>query len=193
MKTLAEFWNKFKFRIVLVGFILLLLYTAYKLIFGPDIEIKNPIFSSITNLDSIECHPLAMGGSGIYDDDMAKNTQAWAGRGRNDKFTYKWIAVKNEKIFVGSYISAQDGQYVNFGDIFDIVDQKDKNLLVGFSPNLTLGYTKVETLILDKTKGILAFSFNGSSTGNYVDGYNEVFACKEVPLSTLDGSKGLPN
>jgi hypothetical protein len=196
MKTFIEFWNKIKFRVVLAGFLLLLLYLAYnlicRLIFGLNPRISNPNFSTITNFDSIECTALMAGGSSINDDDFAKDTEAFANKtNNNDKFINKWVVVRGEKIYLGSYTATRDGDYLNFDEVLDLVNQKDENLLLGSGVNVD-GFNLM-TIILNKTKGTLSISFNSSYGGDKsVGGYNEVYVCKEVPLSTLNGSHGLP-
>ena len=190
---------------VVVGVVLAsICFSTAKRLFGVDLEMPNPNFSTINNLDSIECQPLASAEAKVGDN-IDKYTSARADDIRGDKWLNKWIAVRGGKIYLGT-ISSDNDHYINFGDVFNIVDQKDVNVLLGSGLNPTdatstydaynVGFT---TLMLDKTKGILSVSTNGSSGGNGeylkdrdVYGYSAVYNCKEVPLSTLNGSRGLP-
>ena len=109
----------------------------------------------------------------------------------------KWIVVRNGKIYLGTYIGIyDDGHRIAFDQAFDIVDQKNETKLLGSQVDVVSSPPNVKftTLIFDKTKGILSTSVNESSwfQDETVGGYNEVYTCKEVPLNTLNGSKGLP-
>ncbi len=200
MKDSIKFSVKNRFRLVLAGFLLLLMYLIYKWFFGWDIKIPNPTFSTINNFDSIKCLPLAIGGSGVWNSMERKFTGAWArdSRAESDKkWVTKWITVRNGKIYLGTYTGVAHGSdYINFDKVFDLVDQKNETKLLGSKVNVVSSPQNVKftTLLLDKTKGILSISVNESSWfGNEsVGGYNEVYSCKEVPLNTLGGTKGLP-
>lgn len=200
MKDSIKFWGKNKFRVVLAGFLLLLFYLIYKWFFGWDIKMSNPTFSTISKFDSIECLPLARGGSSVWNSMERRYTGAWARDSRTEsdkKWVTKWIAVRNGKIFIGTYTGVADGShFINFDEAFDLVDQKNETKLLGSWVNAASSPQNVKfmTLMFDKTKGVLSISVNESSWfgDESVGGYNEVYTCKEVPLNTLSGSKGLP-
>ena len=161
---------------------------------------SNPTFSTISNFDSIECLPLARGGSNVWNSMERRDTGAWARDSRTEsdkKWVTKWISVQNGKIYLGTYTGIADGShYINFDEVFDLVDQKNETKLLGSRVNIVSSPQNVQftTLLFDKTKGILSISVNESSWfgDESVGGYNEVYTCKEVPLNTLSGSKGLP-
>lgn len=201
MKDSIKFLGKNKFRLVLSGSLLLLLYLVYKWFFGWDIKMSNPTFSTISNFDSIECLPLARGGSSVWDSVERQYTGAWARDIRttesDKKWVTKWIVVRNRKIYLGTYTGiADDSHFINFDEVFDLVDQKNETKLLGSRVNVMSSPQNVKftTLMFDKTKGVLSISVNESSWfgDESVGGYNEVYTCKEVPLNTLSGSKGLP-
>jgi hypothetical protein len=203
MKNLIKSWNRNKFKFILALFLFLLLYIGYKLFFGWDIKMSNPSFSTINNFDSIECMPLARGGSSVWNSMERRFTGAWARDSRKEsdkKWLTKWISVRNGKIYLGTFTGVSNGNdYINFDQIFDMVDQKNGTQLLGSLVNVITPPSypknvKFTTLLFDKTKGILSISVNESSWfgDESVGGYNEVYVCKEVSLSTLEGSKGLP-
>ena len=205
MKAFAEFLNKSRFSIVLVGFLFVLSYLGYRWFFGWDIRIPNPTFSTINNFDSIECQPLARGGSSVWNSMEQKYTGAWARDSTKElekKWLTKWIAMRERKIYLGTYTGVREGSdYINFDEVFNLVDQKNETKLLGSRVNLvggeiggSLQNVKFTTLMLDKTKGILSVSVNESSWygDESVGGYNEVYTCREVASDTLSGSKGLP-
>ena len=199
MKDFIKFLGKNKFRLVLTGSVLLLSYLVYKWFFGWDIKIPNPTFSTISNFDSIECLPLARGGSGVWNSIERQNTGAWARDSRTEpgeKWGTKWMVVQNGKIYLGTYTgTVNNGNYINFDKVFDLVNQKNETKLLGSRVNVidSPQNVKFTTLMFDKTKGILSISVNESSWfgDESVGGYNEVYICKKVPLNTLGESRGL--
>jgi hypothetical protein len=203
VRNLIVFWSKYKFRLVLALFLILLLYLVYGWFFGRDIKMSNPAFSTISNFDSIECSPLARGGSSVWNSVERQFTGAWARDSRNEsdkKWLTKWVAVRNGKIYFGTFTGAADGKdYINFDQVFDMVDQKNETKLLGSQVNVITPPSypqnvKFTILLLDKTKGILSISVNESSWfgDESVGGYNEVYTCREVRQDILSGSRGLP-
>ena len=175
MKARITFW---------VGSLLLLLFLVYRLFFWVP-EAPNPTFLTISNVDSVECLPWESG----------RALKTWIFQS-DKKWLKKWIVVRNGKIFLGTYTGTPDGShYINFDETFDIIDQKNETRVLGFRVNEVPSPENIRftTLILNKTKGILSISVNESSSVENENrgGYNEVYACKEVPQNTLNGSKGL--
>ena len=198
MRDFHIFWRSNKFKLALVGAFFLLLYVVYKWFFGRDIKMPNPTFAALSNLESIECLPLARGGSSVWNSFEQHYTGAWARDNRtklDKKWVTKWISVRNGKIYLGTYTgSADSNHYINFDEVFDLVIQKNETKILG--SRMTVGSNSSQnvrftTLMIDKTKGILSISVNESSWfgDESVGGFNAVYTCKEIPPSTLSGSK----
>ncbi|MCX6794366.1 MAG: hypothetical protein NTY06_04690 [Candidatus Gottesmanbacteria bacterium] len=186
MKARITFW---------VGSLLLLLFLVYRLFFWVP-EAPNPTFSTISNFDSVECLPWKRGWSGVWQSLERRSLRTWIFES-DKKWLTKWIVVRNGKIYVGTYTGTPDtSDYINFDEVFTIADQKNETRILGFRVDEvpTPENIRFTTLILNKTKGILSISVNESSSVENENrgGYNEVYTCKEVPQSTLNGSKGLP-
>jgi len=184
MKVRIAFW---------VGFLLLVLFFLYRLFLWVP-EASNPTFSTIRNVDSVECQPWERGWSGVWQSLERRSLRTWIFES-DKKWLTKWIVVRNGKIFLGTYTGTDGSHYINFNEAFDVIDQKNETTVLGFRVNEvpTPENISFTTLILNKTKGILSISVNESSSVENENrgGYNEVYTCKEVPQSTLNGSKGL--